>query len=189
MSYDYPTDCPRCKKPGKVIEAGVSKKTGKPYDEFMACETCRSDDRSLTWKSRAQWQYHSDVAERARRDEAHASAGKVVLGALYEGLPKTGTSGPPKTAAQPPAKAAPKKVSVKKAPTATAVRAPSPAVLQIIFANKVIEALNALKDDERRSTMTTHGYDPKVSKSYVLWVNGLELCALDDLGGTLGIVA
>ena len=185
MTYEFPTDCPRCKKPGKVIPGGVSKKTGKLYSEFMACETCRSDDRNLTWKSRAQWQYHADMAERARRDAARA-APKTEAIAPDDIKPgekerKPATKSKPVTTSAVMKKPVAKKSVVKKAP--------SPAVLQIIFANKVIEALNALKDDERWAAMTGHGYDPKISKSYVLWVNALSGDALNDLGGALGVEA
>ena len=32
--------CPKCGGDVKHIPAGVSKKTGKPYDEFWACQSC-----------------------------------------------------------------------------------------------------------------------------------------------------
>jgi hypothetical protein len=49
-------DCPRCQRRGKVIPAGVSKKTGKPYGQFWACNNgCKNGDRDLTWRDEASW--------------------------------------------------------------------------------------------------------------------------------------
>lgn len=39
-------NCETCGKPKmKQIPAGVSKKTGKPYNAFMVCETCKAGDK------------------------------------------------------------------------------------------------------------------------------------------------
>ena len=42
-----PKVCPYCRSPIKKIPAGVSKKTGKPYQEFYACENF---DCKYTWR-------------------------------------------------------------------------------------------------------------------------------------------
>jgi len=33
--------CPKCGNPMKVVPAGISKKTGKPYDAFQTCPVCK----------------------------------------------------------------------------------------------------------------------------------------------------
>lgn len=48
------TRCPRCGEAGKTIKAGVSKKTGRPYDAFYVCddvEPCMENGKNLSWKS------------------------------------------------------------------------------------------------------------------------------------------
>ena len=47
-----PTNCPFCQSEVRKIPAGVSKRTGKPYKEFWACE-----NRSCNYV------YHSDNAK------------------------------------------------------------------------------------------------------------------------------
>ncbi len=42
-----PINCPYCQSPVNNIPAGVSKKSGKPYDEFWAC---KNRDCKFTWK-------------------------------------------------------------------------------------------------------------------------------------------
>ena len=178
----YSADCPRCGQRGKIVPAGVSKKTGNSYDAFLACDTCKNGDRNLTWKSEAQWQYHADVAERDRRTAARAAAPATAYVRPADDI-KPGERRAPathKSAPATPKKAAPaKKTAVK--------RPPSDAVLKIIYANKVIEALNALEAPERIGVLTANGYDPKREKSYVLYVNGLDYGALNDFGGSLGV--
>jgi hypothetical protein len=39
------TVCPVHNAPWKTVPAGVSKRTGKPYDSFMACPVDRCDQR------------------------------------------------------------------------------------------------------------------------------------------------
>ena len=34
------TNCSKCGSPIKIIPAGISKKTGKPYNSFSKCESC-----------------------------------------------------------------------------------------------------------------------------------------------------
>ena len=36
-----PQICPTCGNPMKLIPAGVSKKTGKPYSSFWTCNSCK----------------------------------------------------------------------------------------------------------------------------------------------------
>ena len=38
-----PTTCPRCGSPIKLVPAGISKKTGKPYNQFYACSNIKCD--------------------------------------------------------------------------------------------------------------------------------------------------
>lgn len=38
-------NCPECQSPIKTVPAGVSKKTGKPYDSFQCCS-----NRECGWK-------------------------------------------------------------------------------------------------------------------------------------------
>ena len=42
-----PISCPNCQSPIKYVPAGVSKRTGKPYNEFWSC---RNPDCSFTWR-------------------------------------------------------------------------------------------------------------------------------------------
>jgi len=182
-------NCPRCGALGKVVAAGVAHSTGKAYDAFMACETCRIDgtDKSLSWKSERQWQYHADMAELARRVIARGGVSPVPYVRPKSAAP-AGRDVRPADNKVRATKPAPKKAPPKK-PTAatTEKKPPSPAVLKIIRANAVIEALNALDDDLRSKTMKSAGYDAKVNKSYVLWVNGLADDPLTALAALLGV--
>lgn len=46
MEQIIPTNCPYCQSSVNHILAGVSKRTGKPYNEFWACE---NRDCKFTW--------------------------------------------------------------------------------------------------------------------------------------------
>lgn len=46
MTDTIPTQCPYCQSSIRYIKAGVSKRTGKPYNEFWACE---NRDCKFTW--------------------------------------------------------------------------------------------------------------------------------------------
>lgn len=35
--------CPKCGTPTKIVPAGISKKTGKPYSAFMSCTSMSCD--------------------------------------------------------------------------------------------------------------------------------------------------
>jgi len=48
MENNPPITCPKCGKGIRHIPAGISKKTGKPYNEFWACSGC-----DFTWKVQA----------------------------------------------------------------------------------------------------------------------------------------
>lgn len=40
--------CPKCKSEIKTIKAGISKKTGQPYEEFKACSNRNCDYKPVT---------------------------------------------------------------------------------------------------------------------------------------------
>lgn len=51
-NIQIPTKCPNCQAPLRHIPSGISRKTGKPYQEFWACQ---NPDCQFTWrKSRPQ---------------------------------------------------------------------------------------------------------------------------------------
>ena len=52
--------CPQCNSPLKTVPAGVSKKTGKPYNAFTACS-----NRECTWKPASTGGYRSPAAPAA----------------------------------------------------------------------------------------------------------------------------
>jgi hypothetical protein len=41
MIYEEPKLCPTCSKPMRLVPAGVSKKTNKPYEAFLTCDNCK----------------------------------------------------------------------------------------------------------------------------------------------------
>jgi len=56
-------ECPECKSNVKYIPAGVSKKSGKPYDEFWGCSN-----------KECKWTYSPKDAEQAQKSEAEDRA-------------------------------------------------------------------------------------------------------------------
>ena len=58
---EYIKTCPKCDSPIKRVPAGVSRKTGKPYDAFMACE-----DRNCDYTARVE--YEKPIPKKANGD-------------------------------------------------------------------------------------------------------------------------
>jgi len=69
MEIIIPTQCEICHAPMNKIPAGISKKTGKPYNEFYACSV---RDCGWTWKKPTQQQLegekrHEEVMDALRK--------------------------------------------------------------------------------------------------------------------------
>jgi hypothetical protein len=57
-----PSRCPNCDSPIRHVPAGISKKTGKPYEEFWSCD---NRDCNFTWNrpkpKQAVGEFSSDI--------------------------------------------------------------------------------------------------------------------------------
>jgi hypothetical protein len=59
-------NCPNCGQPMKLVPAGVSRKSGKPYDAFYSCKcgkTVNLTPRSTTGQRDQQYRYNTERPE------------------------------------------------------------------------------------------------------------------------------